>query len=211
MADPVLSVRSYGVEALLVELDSATHATALRVGLDAQPPRGVVETMPGLRSVLVRFDPAVADVQALARVLVDFDFSNAYDAPPDVASEPVQIHVDYSGPDLDEVAGRTGLTAREVVDLHQAPTYRVALIGMAPGFYFLAGGDPRLQVPRRESPREEVPRGALGLAAEFTGIYPKRGPGGWQLIGRVQDELWHPTDLPAALLAPGTTVRFTAA
>lgn len=210
MADPVISVRSYGVEALLVVLDSATHATAMRLGLDAQPPRGVVETMPGPRSVLVRFDPAIADIHALARILKDFDFKNVDEGRPDAVSDPVQIHVDYSGPDLDEVAARTGLTAGEVVGLHQAPTYRVALIGMAPGFYFLAGGDPRLQVPRRESPREDVARGAVGLAAEFTGIYPKRGPGGWQLIGLVQDDLWHPTDLPAALLAPGATVRFTA-
>jgi KipI family sensor histidine kinase inhibitor len=210
MSGPLVSVRSYGVETLLVELDSAARATAMRIGLDADPPPGMVETMPGLHSVLVRFDPAVADVHVLARQLADFDFSNVK-----VASEPtaalVQIRVDYSGADLDEVARHTGLTTREVVDRHRAATYRVALIGMAPGFYFLTGGDPKLQVPRRESPRQAVPRGSVGLAGEFTGIYPKHGPGGWQLVGRVLDELWHPTGLPAALLAPGTTVRFTSA
>jgi KipI family sensor histidine kinase inhibitor len=210
MIGPVVSVRSYGIEALLVELDSAASATAMRVGLAADPPRGMVEAMPGLHSVLVRFDRALADVKTLARHLLDFEFSHTQ-----VASEPtadvMQIRVDYSGPDLDEVARRTGLAIGEVVDRHRAATYRVALIGMAPGFYFLAGGDPQLQVPRRESPRQAVPRGAVGLAGEFTGIYPKHGPGGWQLIGRVLDELWHPTRLPAALLAPGATVRFTAA
>jgi KipI family sensor histidine kinase inhibitor len=204
-------VRSYGAGALLVELDSTAAAIALRQELDDAPLPGVVETMPGLHTVMVGFDPRVVSAQTLARRLTELDLASA--APPvDGGDSPaVQVPVAYDGPDLDEVAAYCDLAVDQVVAAHAEITYRVALIGMAPGFYFLAGGDPRLQPPRRPSPRERVPRGAVGLAGPFTGIYPKDGPGGWQLIGRVLDDLWHPTRLPAALLEPGTSVRFTAA
>ncbi|MHA3703763.1 5-oxoprolinase subunit B family protein [Jatrophihabitans sp. YIM 134969] len=204
----VVGVRSYGAEALLVDVDSAAAVTALRARLTDEA--GVVETMPGLQTVLVRFDPARVDPTVLGHRLVALAAS-ADELPPPTAAEPRLVRVAYDGPDLDDVCGFTGLSADDVVAAHTAPTYRVALIGMAPGFYFLAGGDDRLQVPRRPSPRTKVPRGAVGLAGAFTGVYPKLGPGGWQLIGRALDDLWRADRYPAAVLAPGDTVRFEAA
>jgi KipI family sensor histidine kinase inhibitor len=203
-------IRSYGIEALLVELESAGAATALLARLAESPLPGTVETMPGLQTVLLRFDPEAVEGPTLARRVADLEVTPLPVADDDGA-EPTVVRVDYDGPDLDDVATHSGLSVDEIVTAHAACTYRVALIGMAPGFYFLAGGDPRLQPPRRPAPRERVPRGAVGLAGPFTGIYPKDGPGGWQLIGRVRDELWHPDRLPAALLEPGATVRLTAA
>lgn len=212
-----MNVRSYGSTALLVELDSPLQAAALRARLDARPPLGALESMPGLRTVLVRFDATVTDEQRLADDVAKLHAELRADGEPDgrLADDPgpaeVSVRVDYSGPDLAEVAEHTGMSVAAVIDAHQAASYQVVLIGMAPGFYFLGGGDPRLHVPRRASPRTDVPRGAVGLAGYFTGVYPRPSPGGWQLIGRVVDELWHPTRVPAALLAPGTPVRFTSA
>jgi KipI family sensor histidine kinase inhibitor len=208
-----VNVFSYGVEALLVEVDSPDQAAALRAQLTQSPPPGTTETLPGLRTVLIRFDPRTTDARALARQLTDLvDGAGLPDAGTRRQDdEAVLVRVSYDGDDLDDVAAHTGLTVDAVIAAHQAPAYRVMLIGMAPGFYFLSGGDPRLDVPRRPSPRQQVPRGAVGLAGPLTGIYPKQGPGGWQLIGQVLDDLWHPTRLPAALLAPGAAVRFTAA
>ena len=203
-----VGVRSYGAEALQVEVDSTAAATALPEQFASLP--GVVEAMPGLMSVLVRFDPTRVDAVSLAGSLVE-RASQLSPVDATAAGDAVVVHVVYDGEDLADVARFTGLDVDDVVARHLAATYRVALIGMAPGFYFLAGGDERLQVPRRTSPREAVPRGAVGLAGAYTGIYPKRGPGGWQLIGRVVDELWHPDRHPAARLAPGTVVRFEAA
>lgn len=206
-----MNIRSYGTDALLVELSTAAEAGAVRARLDEQPPVGMIETMPGLRTVLVRFDPRAVDAPRLARDLAAVEIAPQCEDGAPRGGEPTSVRVVYSGPDLDDVAAHAGLSADEVVTAHQRPTYRVALIGMAPGFYFLAGGDSRLQPPRRRSPRQDVPRGAVGLAGAFTGIYPKRGPGGWQLVGHVLDELWHPTRLPAALLTPGAAVKLTTA
>jgi KipI family sensor histidine kinase inhibitor len=103
------------------------------------------------------------------------------------------------------------LTTAQVIEAHTANPWNVGFCGFAPGFAYLVGGDPRLAVPRRSEPRPAVPAGAVGLAGEFTGIYPRRSPGGWQLIGRTDAALWD-IDRPApALLTPGTWVQFRAA
>ena len=78
------------------------------------------------------------------------------------------------------------------------------------GFAYLAGGDPRLDVPRRSEPRTKVPVGAVGLAGAFSGIYPRASPGGWQLIGSTDETLWDEQRDPPALLRPGWSVRFEA-
>lgn len=67
---------------------------------------------------------------------------------------------------------------------------------------------PPWRVPRRDQPRTRVPAGAVGLAAAYCGVYPRESPGGWQLIGRTDALLFDAERTPAALLSPGTTVRF---
>ena len=99
----------------------------------------------------------------------------------------VEIEVVYDGADLDEVARLTGLTPDQVVAAHTGTLWRVGFGGFAPGFAYLIGGDARLEVPRRAEPRTKVPAGSVGLAGEFSGVYPRESPGGWQLIGRTAD------------------------
>jgi KipI family sensor histidine kinase inhibitor len=114
----------------------------------------------------------------------------------------------YDGPDLAAVAALTGLSEREVVAAHTGMPWRVAFGGFAPGFAYLVGGDPRLQVPRRDEARTTVPAGSVGLAGEFSGVYPRASPGGWQLIGRTDLALWDLDRDPPALLSAGATVVF---
>ena len=95
----------------------------------------------------------------------------------------VEIPVRYDGEDLEEVAEMLGITTEEVVRRHTDAEYTVAFTGFAPGFAYLTGGDPGLDVPRRKTPRTRIPAGAVGLAGAFSGIYPQASPGGWQIIG----------------------------
>jgi allophanate hydrolase subunit 1 len=56
-----------------------------------------------------------------------------------------------------------------------------------------------------------VPAGSVALAGEFSAIYPRESPGGWQLIGRITDDvpaLWDIDRDPPALLQPGMWVQF---
>ncbi|CAJ63548.1 MULTISPECIES: 5-oxoprolinase subunit B family protein [Frankia] len=122
----------------------------------------------------------------------------------------VTIPVRYDGPDLVDVARLTGLTPAQIVERHLRGRHRVAFCGFAPGFAYIAGLDPALRVPRRDSPRTRVPAGAVAIADEFSGVYPRASPGGWHLIGQTDLAVFDLTHDPPALLAPGTLVRFVA-
>jgi KipI family sensor histidine kinase inhibitor len=122
----------------------------------------------------------------------------------------VEIPVTYDGADLDDVADLTGLSPHDVIAAHTGTLWTVAFGGFAPGFFYLADGDPRLHVPRRPSPRTHVPAGSVGIAGGFSGVYPRESPGGWQLIGRTDQIMWDTARRPPALLAAGTRVRFVA-
>jgi KipI family sensor histidine kinase inhibitor len=197
----------YGRSALLVELAGTGEVMGLYRALSAEPPAGVVDLVPAARTLLVTFEPGKASFEDLARLVGSTDPV----AGTGTAAGVVEVRVTYDGPDLDAVAELTGLSRAEVVRRHTGGEYTVAFCGFAPGFAYLAGGDPALRVPRRESPRTAVPAGAVGLAGEFTGVYPRSSPGGWQLIGRTGVPLWDADRDPPALLSPGTRVRFAQA
>jgi KipI family sensor histidine kinase inhibitor len=88
--------------------------------------------------------------------------------------------------------------------------WRVGFSGFAPGFAYLVDGDPRLRVPRRSDPRTSLPAGSVALAGEFSAIYPRQSPGGWQLIGHTEAVLWDIERPSPALLTQGMWVQFRA-
>jgi KipI family sensor histidine kinase inhibitor len=203
-----MSVLDYGDQALLLQFDSTAEVLAWSAALrDAALP-DVLDVVPAARTVLLKLDGPGRQTAIRRRLDTMQVVAGAESIAP---GEPLVIDVVYDGADLDEVAELTGLTTAQVVDAHTANPWNVGFCGFAPGFAYLVGGDPRLAVPRRSEPRPAVPAGAVGLAGEFTGIYPRRSPGGWQLIGRTDAALWD-IDRPApALLTPGTWVQFRAA
>ena len=159
-----------------------------------------VDAVLGARTVLLRGEPS--DLRALV------DRSEPKDITAAVDVEEIEIPVTYDGDDLADVASHTGLSEDEIVAAHTGTPWTVAFGGFAPGFAYLVGGDERLVVPRRDSPRTSVPAGSVGLAGEFSGVYPRSSPGGWQLIGHTDAVMFDVDRDPPALLAPGARVRF---
>lgn len=193
-----------GDAGLLVEVADLDEVLALHAGLAADPPTGVRDLVPAARTVLIHFDPAATTPAELAAAV------RAVRPRPAAHDEakPVRIPVVYDGADLAEVGELTGLGADGVIAAHTRSVWTVAFGGFAPGFGYLVGGDPRLHVPRRSESRTRVPAGAVGLAGEFSGVYPRASPGGWQLIGRTERVLWDVDRDPPALLHPGVRVSF---
>ena len=97
-----------------------------------------------------------------------------------------------------------------MIDAHCETLWRVGFSGFAPGFAYLVDGDPRLRVPRRSEPRTSVPAGSVAIAGEFSAVYPRRSPGGWQLIGHTDTILWDIERPTPALLTQGMWVQFRA-
>ena len=121
-----------------------------------------------------------------------------------------RVHIRLlGGPELPLLARRSGLSEAQVIERHSRHEYQVFAIGFAPGFPYLAPESATLPpVPRRATSRPQVPAGAVALAAEYCGIYPRSSPGGWQLIGRTDAVLWDADRAAPALVTPGTRVRF---
>jgi KipI family sensor histidine kinase inhibitor len=193
-----------GSDALLVELDDLDQVLGLYAALLEERPAGVIDIVPAARTVLLVTDPAATDLAEVERAVLRTR------PRPDrrAAGEPVEIPVTYDGEDLDEVGSLLGCDADEVVRRHVREAWTVAFCGFAPGFGYLAGASGSWDVARRSSPRTTVPPGSVALAGEFSGVYPRASPGGWQLIGRTELAVFDLQRDPPALLRPGTPVRF---
>jgi KipI family sensor histidine kinase inhibitor len=194
-----------GDRALLLEVDGPAEVHALHTEIERRRRDGrlpaLEEVVPAARTILI---DGLADPSRFARDLMTWDVP-----PVEVDNRGlVEVPTIYDGADLENVARHWRMTTREVIATHASAEHRVAFCGFAPGFAYIAGLPPEHTVPRRANPRTAVPAGSVALAGEFTGIYPRSSPGGWQLIGRTEVSLWDPNRDPATLLSPGTRVRF---
>lgn len=115
-----------------------------------------------------------------------------------------------AGPDLAALAERAGLSQQDWIAQHAAAEYRVAFLGFQPGFPYLSGLPEKLRAPRRAEPRVRVPAGSVAIGGSYAGIYPKSGPGGWQIVGVTDVVLFDARQSSPALFAPGDRVRFEA-
>jgi KipI family sensor histidine kinase inhibitor len=189
---------------VLVEVDSFDQVDAVRAAVRAADLPGLVELVPAARTVLVSVRPGSSGLTALRDVLAAADLSH----PPRREAREVRIPVRYDGPDLDLAARTAELSRAELVQLHSAAEYSVAFTGFAPGFGYLVGLPEPLVQARLARPRTAVPAGSVGIAGEFTGVYPRSSPGGWRLLGHTDLALFDPHREPPALLVPGDRVRF---
>lgn len=189
---------------LLLEVADLDEVVALNAALAEHIPEGVTDVVPAACTVLLRLE-AGTDPERVASALGDLRRPAGTGA---ARGETLTVPVHYDGEDLDDIADLTGLSPREVVAAHTGTPWTVAFCGFSPGFGYLVGGDPRLDVPRRSEPRTQVPTGSVALAGTFTGVYPRVSPGGWQLLGRTDTRIWDPDRDPPGLLRPGVRVRF---
>src|SRR5256885_2440694 len=191
-----MNLTPLGDRALLIPLgdtiDEATHrrVRAVWARLTMRTIPGTIEVVPAFASVAVHYDPARVPSEqggrseaspydrfavAVAGALGDLGEGSL------PASRSVEVPVCYGeayGPDLGEVAERHGLSPDEVVRLHSSATYRVYMLGFAPGFAYLGGLPDVIATPRRPEPRTSVPAGGGGGGGGPTGDFPPRFPRG---------------------------------
>lgn len=228
LADDTLLLQ-LGAETPPIDPACVHRVHALMARIEAAAPAWLQETVPAYVSLALCFDPALIDVEGVLgwlRALLEDEGAAHADTHAaqgaegrvleglEVEGRIVDIPVRYGGAegvDLQAAAAELGLSAEALIAHHTAPLYTVAMLGFAPGFPYLLGLDPVLQLPRLASPRTRVPAGSVGIGGAQTGIYPRESPGGWRLIGRTPLRLFDAERIDApALLAPGDRVRFVA-
>jgi KipI family sensor histidine kinase inhibitor len=202
---------SCGKHAVLVEVGGLDEVLAFSSAVREAVTAGasgftdVVDIVPAATTVLVIVNDE-ATIEPVRQALSTLPIAVSGDVP--TGDQVIEIPVHYDGPDLAEVAELSGLSVQDVIAAHTGTDWRVAFCGFAPGFAYLGWGDPRLAVPRRREPRTSVPAGSVALAGEFSAIYPRSSPGGWQLIGHTETVVFDIAREPPALLQPGLAVRF---
>ena len=198
------------------------RAVALASYFEAHPFPGYIEAAPAYSSVGVFYN--------LSEVRRTFpEFESAFEAVRDVIhdafevaaatavteSRVIEIPTNFgvgAALDLDVIAAHSGLSHADVIELFISKIYRVYMLGFLPGFTYMGEVDDRIAIPRKDAPRKVVPKGSVGIAGTQTGIYPLESPGGWQIIGRTDSEMFAPNSSASpCLLKPGDEVRFVPA
>jgi len=186
--------------------------------LEAAAIPGVIELAPAYTTIGVFFDPGkigpatpeASPFDVLATKIQSVLNASAFENETENEARIIEIPVCYDrefAPDLAEVAAHARLSEDEVVLRHSSGSYRVNCVGFTPGFPFLSGLPAELATPRRATPRKEIPAGSVGIGGAQTGIYPRKSPGGWNLIGRTPLSLFDVEREPPALFRAGDRVR----
>jgi len=201
-----IEVVTCGDDLLGVRAASAAEAQALASQLrDSGEWRDAVG---GIDAVVAQFDPvAVSLDEATARLKAAAATIELSD---DADQRELTVPIVYDGADLDRVCDQLGLSREAFVELHTRDEYRVDMLGFVPGFAYIGGLDPALDVPRLKNPRQRVPAGSVGIAGGRTGLYALDSPGGWPIVGHTPMPLFHPGADDPFVLEAGMRIRFEA-
>ena len=192
-------------ETLTDEANLAAVALASRV--ERAGIGGVVEVVPNLISVLLRYDPRAIGFKRLAgevRLLM----APAGEQAEDGVERTVEVAFD--GEDLAELAEVTGLTRDAFIAAHNARPLRVLATGFAPGFIYCGMHPDALAVPRRQVVRRQVPAGTVLFAAGQTAVTSTPIPTGWHIIGRTGFRNFDPVAETPTTVVAGDRIQFKA-
>ena len=190
-----------GVNRRVVALDRAI--ARLRLG-------SIRETVPTYRSLLVLYDPlSVSRRQLVEHIISCANVSDEVDDECSVWRVPVCYGGEH-GVDLEEVARAHRVASEELVAIHSSASYRVYMIGFAPGFTYLGGLPEAIHTSRRTDPRATTPPRSISIGGRQAAVAPPMGvPSGWHLLGRTPVRSYDPRrEEKPFLFSPGDRIRF---
>ena len=181
-----------------------TLAIQFANSLREQCPEWITDIVPSFDSVMVCYDPLVADqykLLALVRQISEVKGNISQ-----TQNHIIRACYDRSGMlDLIALAESSSLDPEDIIRSHANKPYRIFAIGFAPGFAYAGELEESIQIPRQSKPRIKVPAGAIAIADSYTAVYPNTSPGGWNLIGMLAEN--EPTMLERNLRV-GDTITF---
>ena len=236
-------VRRAGDEALLFEFGANTLDIELRLrvhafetAIEAERPRGVVETTAGIRSLLVRYDSKRFSGASFAKALLPLLESRG--AAERVESRTVRLPLSWDDPACREAIDRytasvrsdapwcpdniefirriNGLADRQEV---KETVFNADYLVMGLGDVYLGAPvatplDPRhrLVTTKYNPARTWTAENSVGIGGAYLCIYGMEGPGGYQFVGRTL-QVWNRHRRGAAfdkhwLLRPFDRIRF---
>jgi allophanate hydrolase subunit 1 len=173
--------------------------------------KGLVETVPALRSMLIHYDSLALSPKRLVDTLKKLEENLPSVENLTIPSRRVQLplafedrhtkgdierYVKYTrqdapniinGHNIEYIAQYNGLKDKaEVIEYICATQWWNACIGFWPGLPFMFPLDPRYAIvtPKYNPTRPWTVEGAVGIGGPCVAIYPVASPGGYQLFGR---------------------------
>lgn len=192
-----LNWQPLGDSALITECD---HPAAFAQQLRENCPTFCHDAVSSYRHLAIYFAPA--DFSEIERWLTNFSFTEN--------STEARLHhlpVWYDPEWIEELSAKLKKTPEEIIELHSSTEFTVAALGFSPGFPYLTGLPPELQLPRKDTPAR-LPAGTVAIAADQAGIYPNDSFGGWHPLGLTGASLFNPHENPHTLFEPGDHIRF---
>ncbi len=169
---------------------------------------GLQEVIPALVNLSVVFDPLVTghtEIEQAIRGLLPLRDC----APRDIREHIVPVCYDAElTPDLDAVAATHGISTEAVITAHLSQSYRVGMYGFAPGYAYLSGVAPEIQVPRKTQATRDIPAGSVMIAGPLCIVTTLVMPTGWTIIGRSGVAIMTGDPDRPFLFDVGDTVRF---
>jgi inhibitor of KinA len=201
----------------IISIELNEKVLAIQSLLDKKRFRGLIETVVAYSSLTVFYDVAAVKSRYQPATVFQFvknyvqnilsDISICKTKLNRVITIPMIVNSE-TAPDLEFVASHANVAIDEVISLFTQQQYRVFMIGFLPAFAYMGEVDSKIATPRRESPRQKVPKGSIGIAGQQTGIYPFESPGGWQIIGKTNIEMFTPNAESPSFLQSGDIVQF---
>lgn len=219
---PSPEVLPAGPDALLVRMglhatpEAMAAAQGLAAGLQADPPTGALEIVPGLVSVLLRFDPARTPRAALAATLTErlraLDLTTQATLPPPRRRWTIPASFGgEDGPDLAGIATQLDLSENAAIARLCEADLRILAIGFAPGQPYLGLLPPAWDLPRLADLTPRVPAGAVVVAVRQIVIFGAASATGWRQVARTGFRSFVPDRDPPMPLRPGDAVRLAKA
>jgi urea carboxylase len=195
---------------MVLDLDLTFRVYALDHAIKEKQIEGVLETAPGVRSLLVNYDCLRLPLNKLLEELYDLEHSLPSLGEAEVSSRIVYLPIAYHDrwtkeaiakymksvraeapylPDNMEFVARCNALdgIEQVIYYHTATQHMVLALGdVYLGAPCAVPLDPRyrLVVPKYNPARMWTPEGAVGIGGSYVCIYPMESPGGYQLVGR---------------------------
>ncbi len=199
-----------------VDLNNKVHALADII--EATSFKGFIECVPAYSSLTIFYDltlvrrshPEFKTAFLFVNQFIDKALENV-NKKTEKESRLIEIPINFdkdSALDLGFVAKTNHISNEKVIEIFLSRIYQVFMVGFLPGFAYMGSVDKSIATPRKQTPRTKVPKGSVGIAGTQTGIYPLESPGGWQIIGRTNSELFTPNEKPPTLFQAGDSVKF---
>lgn len=167
-----------------------------------------VEVVPGRDSIAVLSTSKTRD--QLFYLVLDLmeDFSIQEDDAINPRQHLLPIQYDWDGEDVLGLCKLLSIDQESLFEIHASCTFTVDFFGFLPGFPYMSGLAEALQVPRKSRATNSVKAGSVAIANDMCGIYPQDSPGGWHVIGHIEEPVFDAHLQPPSYIFPGDSVNF---